>query len=122
MILAGTLVPNTTAYILPPPLTTNELLSRYSEIYNVSRETLVKIIACENPEGNPELQSRIIQKDGTREESYGLVQIHLPSHPTITKGQATDPEFSIRFLAQNLSIGNGNMWTCYRTLKRQGYI
>lgn len=53
---------------------------------------------------------------GDREQSFGLVQIHLPAHPTITKEQAYDPEFSVDFLARHLKNGDGNMWTCYRTL------
>lgn len=69
---------------------------------------------CENRELDPKLQSRIINKKGEREKSYGLVQIHLPSHPNVSYTQATDPEFSVKFLAKNLSEGKGGMWTCYR--------
>lgn len=35
------------------------------------------------------------------EESYGIAQIHLPSHPNITKEQALNPEFSIQWMANN---------------------
>jgi hypothetical protein len=53
-------------------------------------------------------------KDGTREESYGLVQIHLPAHPTVSKDQATDPTFAIAFLVENIKAGNAKIWSCYR--------
>lgn len=53
-------------------------------------------------------------KPGDREQSYGLVQIHLPAHPHITKEQATDPEFAIEFLAKNIKDGRQGMWTCAR--------
>jgi hypothetical protein len=42
-------------------------------------------------------------KSNLAEESYGLVQIHLPSHPTITKEQALDPLFSIKWMSDNWS-------------------
>ena len=51
---------------------------------------------------------------GQREQSFGLVQIHLPAHRTITKEQALDPEFAIDFLAKNLAQGRGTMWSCYK--------
>lgn len=46
--------------------------------------------------------------------SFGLVQIHLPAHPDITKEQALDPYFSIDYLVKKLSQGEGEQWTCYR--------
>lgn len=55
-------------------------------------------------------------KVGDREQSFGLVQVHLPAHPNITKAQAIDPEFAVEFLATNLAAGNGNMWSCMKTI------
>lgn len=46
--------------------------------------------------------------------SRGLVQIYGPAWPEITDQEALDPEFSTRFLAEKLSEGQGNLWTCYR--------
>ena len=77
---------------------------------------MISVINCENKEWDTDLQSRIINKKGVREKSYGLSQIHLPSHPNISLEQATDPDFAIEFMAQNLSKGKGKMWTCYRKL------
>jgi hypothetical protein len=53
---------------------------------------------------------------GMREQSYGLVQIHLPAHPSISKEQATDPEFAVDFLAKNIAAGRASMWSCYKTV------
>jgi hypothetical protein len=53
---------------------------------------------------------------GMREQSYGLVQIHLPAHPHISKEQATDPEFAVDFLAKNIAAGRASMWSCYNTI------
>lgn len=55
-------------------------------------------------------------KVGDREQSFGLVQIHIPAHPSITKEQAKDPEFALEFLAKNLAAGKAGMWTCSKTV------
>ncbi len=97
------------------------LVSHYAEVHNVSparQKFIIAIMRCENRELDPLLQSRIIQKDGTREESYGLAQIHLPSHP-ITKEEATDPYYAIEFIVRNVAEGRENMWTCARMLKER---
>lgn len=96
------------------------LVAEYSEPYGLSRsrqDFIISIINCENKELDPTLQSRIMQRDGTREESYGLAQIHLPSHPTITKEQATDPWYAIKFITTEVALGHENMWTCARMIQ-----
>jgi hypothetical protein len=106
-------------FISKKELTKAELLDKvynYADSYNVSAKTMISVINCENKEWDTNLQSRIINKRGQREESYGLSQIHLPSHPSITLEEATDPDFSIKFMAEKLSQKKGNMWTCYRKL------
>lgn len=98
-----------------------ELLDKvyyYAQQYNVNPKTMVSVMNCENKEWDTNLQSRIINKKGIREDSWGLVQIHKPSHPTLTHEQITNPDFSINFLAENLSKGKGNMWTCYKMLTK----
>lgn len=55
-------------------------------------------------------------KVGDREDSHGLVQIHLPAHPSITKEEATNPIFAANFLAKNVSQGNARIWTCFNKL------
>lgn len=93
------------------------LISRYSALYEVSEGIMWKVINCENRDLDPKLQSYHPDPTGPngREDSWGIVQIHLPSWKgQITWEQATDPEFSIRFLAQKLAEGKGHLWTCYR--------
>lgn len=46
------------------------------------------------------------------EESYGLIQLHLPSHPDITKEQALNPDFAIHWMADNWST----KWYAYNRL------
>lgn len=88
--------------------TPKELVIYYANKYQVSRETIMKIITCES-NFNPQAKNIT-----SKESSYGLAQINLKVH-NITIEQATNPEFAIRFLAKNLSKNRGNMWFyCYR--------
>jgi len=48
---------------------------------------------------------------GDREQSYGLVQIHLPAHG-VAKEDALDPEFAIDWMAKNIATRGTSMWTC----------
>lgn len=48
--------------------------------------------------------------------SFGVFQIHLPSHPTVTKAQALDPWWAAEWSAQQFAAGKQKMWTCYRML------
>lgn len=97
------------------------LVRQISAKYGVSESEMLRVISCENRDWNPKAQSRHRYKAGNRwgqpvgsyEQSFGLVQIHLPDHPTITYEQATDPEFAITFMAKKFSEGRQSMWSCY---------
>lgn len=58
-------------------------------------------------------QSDIVYR-GVRENSWGAWQIHLPSHPTITKEQAQDIYFATEWSAEQWENGNASAWSCYR--------
>lgn len=88
------------------PITT--LISHYSELYGVSSTTVSSVIKCESG-----FNQNAIGDNGN---SFGLVQIHLPSNPTITREQALDPNFAISFLAKQLASKKGKLWTCYKLL------
>lgn len=100
----------------PPVLETKaqmeQFLKKYATEKGVSYEEAHFTITCES-NWNPKIQSAHV-KNGVREDSWGLVQIHLPSHKNITKEQALDPEFSIRFLVDNFASGDAKLWTCWR--------
>lgn len=83
-------------------------IAHYASIYGVSESTMNAVIKCES-NYNPEAW-------GDKGNSRGLVQIHYPSHPTISDAQATDVEFALDFLARMLKEGRGSLWTCYRQL------
>ena len=57
----------------------------------------VETIYCESMWYN--IQSGVV-KNGVRENSWGLAQIHLDSHNKITQAQALDPYFAIDFLVE----------------------
>ena len=89
----------------------NEEVEKQAEKYGKSAAYMKKIIHCESM-GSTTVQSYHVQ-NGVREDSWGLVQIHLPSHPTVTKEQALDPEFAIEFLAKNLGKVR---WSCEKLI------
>lgn len=110
------------------PVTPREIVSVKSKEYGVSEVLMVDIINCENTPWDTTLQSKHLYSfsdprrgivQGERERSYGLVQIHLPDHPSVSYEQATDPEFAIDFLAKNISEGRLSMWSCAKLL---GYV
>ena len=88
--------------------TTSDLIAQYSTKYNVPTSTMVHIVNCESG-GN----TKAIGDNGT---SFGLVQIHITAHKDITRQQAENPEFAIKYLAKNLSQKRGKMWTCFRQI------
>lgn len=53
---------------------------------------------------------------GDNGTSFGLVQIHLPAHPYVTKEEATDPQFALDFIIDAFKNGQQKMWTCARIL------
>lgn len=91
--------------IIPPEPSVKAIVEHYSHVYGVSKVQMERIISCEsgwntnahNPKG---------------EDSWGLVQINRKAHPDISIEQATNPYFSIPFLAENLSKGKSRMWSC----------
>lgn len=88
--------------------TVDELIVRYSALYGVSASTMRAVIKCES-NFNPNAV-------GDGGHSRGLVQIHDQYWPEVTDEMAFDPEFAVEFLAKNLAIHNGKIWTCWRNL------
>ena len=76
-----------------PESVIDELIVKYAtgtKAYQIKRT-----LYCESGYNN--VQS-YITKNGKREQSFGISQIHLPSH-NITKEQALDPEYAIKFMS-----------------------
>lgn len=83
--------------------------------YGVSAQLMKDIIKCES-NWDTDVQSHHTLSYG-REKSFGLVQIHLPSHPTVSYEEAIDPAFAINFLAEHIADGSARMWSCYKMVR-----
>lgn len=85
------------------------LIPFYASFYGVSPETMDTIVRRESDYGEYEI--------GDYGTSFGLVQIHLPAHPDISKVEAYNPFFALNFLASELAKGHCHEWsTCPLTL------
>lgn len=92
------------------------LISFYALKFDVSEVVMTTVVGCETGHTfDPLIQSTVVDKTGRREPSFGLAQIDLDFWPYITKDNAINPDFSLAFLASQLSMGNGHYWTCYNT-------
>lgn len=94
------------------------LTDYYGEKYNVSSKVMLNVIQCETHFNN--VQSGIY-KDGVREDSWGIAQFHLPSknkidEKVITKEMAMNPNIAVEAMAQIMSKGQYNKWSCYRKI------
>jgi hypothetical protein len=63
------------------------------------------------PNGESGWFTHAIGDNGT---SFGIVQIHLPAHPEITKEQAMDSQFAFNFIVDEFLRGNEWKWTCWK--------
>ncbi len=100
---------------IPNHATIDEKIVHYAEIYDVDYARLYETVKCESG-FDPSIQSLYPDPTGPngREDSWGIAQIHLPDHPSITRAQALDPDFALDFMAREFSLGHGNNWTCYK--------
>lgn len=99
--------------IIPNELSIAGQIEYYSNLYGADSKIVSKVIQCES-EFNPNAHNP------NGEDSWGLVQINLDSHPEITKEQALDTNFSINYLVENISNGRGKMWSSWRAIINGG--
>ena len=108
-----------------PTMSKKEVLALLDEKLagNRNKKAIIATIECES--GFQNIQSRVPSKGGPngREDSWGIVQIHLPSwRGIVTKQQALDQEFAIDFITKHFALGHQRYWTCWRNLSRAGVI
>lgn len=101
--------------VVERPRTVDDFISEAAIKHGVSATVMREVIKCESMYQN--IQS-LIPANGPngREDSWGIVQIHLPSHPSVTRAEALNKEFAANFLAEKLSKNQGYLWTCHRNL------
>lgn len=88
--------------------TVKELIAYFADKYDVSEEQMLRTSFCESSHNTNAI--------GDHGHSFGMWQIHLPSHPEITKEQALDPIFSTEWSAKEFAEGHQRQWTCWRNL------
>ena len=122
--------PNPAVLTLPPTpiaeaaeLSTSDLKQMATEIakeHSLNTDHFLKVISCES-NWDTQIQSAYITKDGTRENSWGLVQINLSAHPNVTKEQALNPRFALTWMAEQWSLDGASMWSCWTILQARGW-
>lgn len=98
-----------------------DLVSRYAPLYGVSASSMMRTLSNENDTFEPCRQSGLTYREGNRwgfpagaqERSFGVAQIHLPDNPTVTKEQACDPDFAVKFMAEAFAKGHQRRWSGY---------
>ena len=118
---------------IAPPLNENiasytyghvsEIASMYPQHY----EVIMSVLKCEsgyvvngewmfsNQQSKIMLHNKAGDETG-RENSWGVAQINLYWNPEVSKEQALDLEYSIKFLSNKLDKGLGARWTCWRSI------
>lgn len=86
--------------------TAERLITHYAQQNGASATDMIRVARCES--------GFLSNAVGDHGMSYGLYQIHLPAHPTITKAQALDPIWSMEWAAKQFAKGNARIWTCFR--------
>lgn len=72
--------------------------------HGVSAKVMHTVIKCES-----NYNARALGDGG---KSRGLVQIHSGYH-AVPDEDAYNPAYAVRFLAEKLKNGQGNLWSCY---------
>lgn len=106
LAITGYAIPNTIVSVLPEKVykegdTLTEIqVKEIIGLYATSTKAyqMLRTVYCES--GYKNIQSNII-KNGIREDSWGIAQINLYWNPQISKEQALNPEFAIKFMSDN---------------------
>lgn len=100
--------------VIQQPVHTEWLLTETLKTYattkaveaNINVDGFLATIQCES-----KFDPLAVGDGGT---SYGIVQLHLPAHPDISKEMALDPFFSLAWAAEQFAQGRAWMWTCWK--------
>lgn len=97
-----------TSYIAPQPTNLHEYAVSIAHEYSLNTEAFTRVIGCES-----HWKADAIGDGGT---SYGIAQIHLPAHPDVSREQALDPKWAIRWMAQQWANNRAYWWSCWKIL------
>ncbi len=93
-------------------------LEKRDELDSEEKKLILNIIKAESDFRN--IQSQIINNYGEQEKSYGIAQIHLPSH-NITLEQAYNIEFSVNFIVDKYIDNQIYLWTTYKKINNENH-
>jgi hypothetical protein len=94
-----------------------EYLFAQAQKHGADPEKMRRTIACETSHTwRADIQSGYHYPQGGREQSFGLAQIHLPDWPDVSRKEAMDAHFAIRFMAEKFGKNQGRLWSCYKKL------
>lgn len=85
----------------------------WADFYQVNRTELYETLKCESDN----FAHDVIY--GPRTGIYGeigIAQIYRKYHPEVTKAQARDPDWAIRWIALQFSLGHEGWWVCHTKL------
>jgi len=91
-------------------LTTDDLrtiAAADAALYKINSDKFLKVIDCES-----QFDPNTVSATG----DYGVAQINLKYHSEITKAQALDPIFSLRWAAGQWSANRQKLWSCWNAL------
>lgn len=98
-------VPDFTGYTIKEQV--EYYAKKYGKEYGVSSYQMIRTVECESKFRN--IQSQV-RKNGKQENSWGVAQIHIDSHKDVSKKQALNVEFSMKWMA---SHWNSAVWYAY---------
>ncbi len=108
-------------FVVPIPIvepeTIEELIARVAEEYAIPTTTLFNLAYSES-----RLKPDAIGDNG---RAVGITQIHLDYWKEVTREQALDPEFNLRWAAEKIKDGKEHLWTacnCYSLVKTKRAI
>ncbi len=109
-----TILPKVEAQVMTPA-DWQVFASTTAQEAHINAEHLVAVIRCES-NFIATSTGDFMNGDPT---SFGIVQIHLPAHPDITKEQALDPYFAIPWMVHEWDKDREGEWSCYSIEKRR---
>lgn len=81
-----------------PEYVIDSLIAKYAT--GTKAYQMKRTLFCESM-GFKNIQSKIINKKGVREDSWGIAQINLYWNNNVSKEQALNPEFAIKWMSNN---------------------
>ncbi len=81
--------------------------------YNAPADRMEAVIKCESDFIPQQSNYKSATGPNGREDSWGVAQIYLPKHPTITRDMAMDPDFSVQYMASHWHTDH---WSCAKLL------